>query len=79
MDATSLRTLLLIKAVEENDEAGAILPHADREAATRAALRRWPLPPGYTGWTGNRALRTHSASQLRGPTSFTRNSPNATR
>jgi hypothetical protein len=46
MDATSLRTLLLVKAVEESDAAGAILPHADRDAATRAALRQWPLPPG---------------------------------
>jgi hypothetical protein len=45
MDATSLRTLLLIKAVEESDAAGAILPLADRDAATRAALRRWPVPP----------------------------------
>jgi hypothetical protein len=44
MDATSLRTLLLVKAVEENDHAGAILPVADRDAATRAALRKLPLP-----------------------------------
>ena len=46
MDADSLRTLLLVKAVEEHDETGAILPAADRDAATRAALRRWPLAPG---------------------------------
>ena len=46
MDANSLRTLLLVKAVEEHDDTGALLPAADRDAATRAALRRWPLAPG---------------------------------
>jgi hypothetical protein len=45
MDLTSLRTLLLVKAVEESDQAGAILPVADRDAATRAALRSLPPPP----------------------------------
>lgn len=42
MKASSLRSILLIKAVEEQDAGGAILPLAEREAATRAALRRWP-------------------------------------
>lgn len=42
MKASSLRTILLIKAVEEQDAGGAILPLAEREAATREALRRRP-------------------------------------
>ena len=44
MDANTLRTLLLVKAIEEHDEAGVLLPPADREAATRAALRQFPRP-----------------------------------
>src|SRR5512141_745070 len=44
MDANSLRTLLLVQAVEEQDGAGALLPMADRDAATRNALRAWPQP-----------------------------------
>ncbi|HEX9207043.1 MAG TPA: DUF2868 domain-containing protein [Steroidobacteraceae bacterium] len=42
MKASALRTILLIKAVEEQDADGAILPLAEREAATREAVRRWP-------------------------------------
>ena len=42
MDANSLRTLLLVKAVEEHDDAGALLPAADRDTATRSALRQFP-------------------------------------
>jgi len=44
MNADSLRTILLVKAVEEQDADGAILPVAEREAATRTALRRMPAP-----------------------------------
>lgn len=42
MNANALRTILLVKNVEEQDAAGALLPLAERDAATRAALRRWP-------------------------------------
>jgi hypothetical protein len=47
MNADSLRTILLVKAVEEQDADGAILPVAEREAATRTALRQLTAPtPG---------------------------------
>jgi hypothetical protein len=42
MNANALRTILLVKNVEEQDADGALLPLAERDAATRAALRRWP-------------------------------------
>jgi hypothetical protein len=42
MNANALRTILLVKNVEEQDTDGALLPLAERDAATRAALRRWP-------------------------------------
>jgi len=42
MNANELRTILLVKNVEEQDTDGALLPLAERAAATRAALRRWP-------------------------------------
>ncbi len=45
MNVDSLRTVLLVKAIEDQDAAGSILPQADREAATRAALRQWPAGP----------------------------------
>jgi len=48
MKANSLRSILLIKAVEEQDPEGAILPLAEREAATREALRRWPVTADAT-------------------------------
>jgi hypothetical protein len=48
MKASSLRSILLIKAVEEQDAEGAILPLAEREAATREALRRWPVAESGT-------------------------------
>ena len=37
MNANALRTILLVKNVEEQDPDGALLPLAERDAATRAA------------------------------------------
>jgi hypothetical protein len=45
-DASSLRSILLVKNVEEQDPDGSILPLAEREAATRDALRRHPAGGG---------------------------------
>jgi hypothetical protein len=42
MNANALRTILLVKNVEEQDADGSLLPLAERDAATRSALRRWP-------------------------------------
>jgi hypothetical protein len=42
MDSRSLQNILLVKAVEEHDADGTVLPHAEREAATRNALRAYP-------------------------------------
>jgi len=42
MNANALRSILLVKNVEEHDPDGAVLPFAEREAATREALRRHP-------------------------------------
>ena len=39
MRADELRAVLLVKAVEEGDRAGTLLPAADRAAASRAAMR----------------------------------------
>lgn len=39
MNANALRSILLVKSVEEHDPDGALLPLAEREAATRDALR----------------------------------------
>jgi hypothetical protein len=45
-DASSLRSILLVKNVEEQDPDGSILPFAEREAATRDALRQRPAGSG---------------------------------
>ena len=42
MRADELRAVLLVKAVEEADRAGTLLPSADRAAAARAACREHP-------------------------------------
>lgn len=42
MRADELRSVLLVKAVEETDRAGTLLPGADRVAAARAARREHP-------------------------------------
>jgi hypothetical protein len=42
MNVNALRAILLVKNVEEQDPDGSVLPLAEREAATREALRRWP-------------------------------------
>lgn len=40
MNANALRSILLVKNVEEHDPDGAVLPLAERDAATRDALRQ---------------------------------------
>lgn len=42
MREEELRAVLLVKAVEEVDTAGAVIPPADRVAAAREAVRQWP-------------------------------------
>ncbi|HET7204421.1 MAG TPA: DUF2868 domain-containing protein [Steroidobacteraceae bacterium] len=44
MHANALRTILLVKSVEDHDADGAMLTLAEREAATRGALRAHPGP-----------------------------------
>lgn len=60
MRANTLRTVLLVEAIEESDPSGDILPLADRADATRAVLRRARPPPASgepsPDWT-RRALR----------------------
>ncbi len=46
MNANSLRAILLVKNVEEQDPDGSILPLAERDAATRDALRLHPKDSG---------------------------------
>ncbi len=46
MNANSLRAILLVKNIEEQDTDGSILPLAEREAATREALRLHPKIDG---------------------------------
>ncbi len=43
MREAELRNILLIDAIEEHDRDGTMLPRADREQATRQALREFPL------------------------------------
>jgi hypothetical protein len=42
MREDELRAVLLVKAVEEVDTAGAVIPAADRVTAAREAVRQWP-------------------------------------
>lgn len=42
MNANAVRSILLVKSVEDHDPDGAVLPLAEREAATREALRERP-------------------------------------
>lgn len=46
MNAKALRAILLVKNVEEQDPDGSVLPLAEREAATRDALRQHPKGSG---------------------------------
>ena len=46
MNVNALRAILLVKNVEEQDPDGTVLPLAEREFATREALRRWPADGG---------------------------------
>lgn len=46
MDANALRSILLVKNVEEQDPDGSVLPLAERDAATRDALRLHPATAG---------------------------------
>ncbi|MDH4105030.1 MAG: hypothetical protein OEV39_02810, partial [Gammaproteobacteria bacterium] len=51
MNANALRSILLVKSVEEHDPDGAVLPLAEREAATRDALRATSAAaPGDRSW-----------------------------
>ena len=62
MNANSLRAILLVKNVEEQDADGSILPLAEREAATRDALRLHPkenVDPETYAW---RVLATRADS-----------------
>lgn len=66
MHANALRTILLVKSVEDQDADGAILTLAEREAATRDALRRHAVSPASSahaqearGW---RVLETRADS-----------------
>jgi len=54
-----LHGILLVAAIEDSDRDGTMLPRADREQATRQALRQYPLEAGdlETGTPGKRALR----------------------
>lgn len=60
MHERALRRLLLIKAIEESDRAGTLIPPADRVAASRTARRAVGATPDGTGATNlldARALR----------------------
>ena len=46
MNANALRAILLVKNVEEQDPDGSVLPLAERDAATRDALRSHPAGNG---------------------------------
>lgn len=52
MRARDARDILLVKAIEESDRAGQILPLADRAAATRAVLREHKPAPKDTARAG---------------------------
>jgi len=61
-DANSLRSILLVKNVEEQDPDGSVLPLAEREAATRDALRRHPAGNGDRAVHAWRVLATRADS-----------------
>ena len=72
MNANALRAILLVKNVEEQDPDGAVLPLAERDAATRDALRRWPSAaplrdrqalPGRCSRRGRRTLSAKLAQR----------------
>lgn len=66
MRAATLRTVLLVKAIEETDRQGEILPLADRTDATRAAHRSGPpLSSADTRKADERALRLLAARAQR--------------
>jgi len=58
MNADTLRTILLVKAVEEQDRDGSLLTVAERDQATREAVRRWPLTEKATGTRLDRERHT---------------------
>ncbi len=70
MRESNLRDVLLVQAIEEADLEGTVLPRADREQSTRAALRDTPLGPEdfQDGRASPRALATLAAraAALRG-------------
>jgi hypothetical protein len=69
MNADALADVLLVKSVEESDRAGEVLPLADREHATRDALRAAGAATPRTGAAGNPlfATLTTRAAILLGP------------
>ena len=62
MNANALRAILLVKNVEEQDPDGSILPLAERDAATRDALRRHPAGSGDREGHAWRVLATRADS-----------------
>jgi len=79
MRERTLASVLLVKAVEETDAEGTLLPVADRAAATREVAREQGAPPGAVGPDGGplagpaeallaaRAARLHARLSARFP------------
>ena len=57
MHADALRRILLVKSVEDHDADGAVLTHAEREAATREAVRAHPATDATTAARDTRTWR----------------------
>lgn len=65
MHEEALRSVLLIKAIEESDRAGTLIPAAERLAASREARRgAGAPPPGGDPETASAALSAHAQRQL---------------
>jgi hypothetical protein len=61
MDSRALQNILLVKAVEDDDADGTVLPFAEREAATRNAVRAHPAAAGAAV---DKARRERTAWQI---------------
>ena len=68
MNIRTLRTVLLIQAIEESDRGGDVLPLADRAEATREAVRSAPqgrvIQPGIGLTAADETLLAHRAERL---------------
>jgi hypothetical protein len=65
MREDALRSLLLIKAVEETDRAGTLIPPADRAAATREAMREAGRGAAANAeWVGGATLSSEAQGLL---------------